>query len=328
MFSVLDDVSSDNVFKKKPQPKKETKVETKPTPQPKKVVENKKAQKQNQSEGFEQVGGQKKGGKKQVQQNQKDSKQQQGGNQNNNSGNGKGGFNTTKVVGKKDIRDDQKDIHHKRPKAFGNATRKQRDHDHHVSGTGGKKNDVKKGGAGKGNWGKPVESEVEALVETKTEEEEVVEKVVEKAKDLKDMSPEEKKAFRKQKREQEKLARKPKKEDKKDAQSNPNDITYDSLSAVKEDPNAQTFEEYQKQLKQKKQELKGETVVEETETKKVEKKVEKKVPTASDLFKAPTPSSNDQQGDRKSQNDQKKKKPKSKKAPNVNDKNAFPALKF
>jgi hypothetical protein len=52
MFSVLDDVSSDNVLvKKKPTPTVKKEVETKPVPKP---VQQKKTEKEAPAEGFEQ----------------------------------------------------------------------------------------------------------------------------------------------------------------------------------------------------------------------------------------------------------------------------------
>jgi hypothetical protein len=221
----------------------------------------------------------------------------------------------------------------KRPKKhFVNQTRDTRQKDHHVSGTGRPPKEVKKQGGGSRNWGN-AEKDVEFAVKgtETTEEEKPVEKPVEKVKEMKDMTPEEKKEFRKKRKEAEKKAKKTgKKDDKKDV--NPNDVTYDSLKEVKEDPNQKTFEEYQKERQQKLKQMKGDETTE--EEKPVEKKEEKKkAVTASDLFKAPTQSNTSSQDkDQKKGGDPKKagaKKPKStKKAPNVNDKNAFPALKI
>lgn len=209
----------------------------------------------------------------------------------------------------------------------GNAKGTGRFHDHHLSGTG-TRGGFKKRGGGAHNWGTTkdqVEVETEVTLEKDGEESvEAEEKKEEAPVDPKTLSEQQKKDLRKKRKEQEKKARKG--VGKKEVEKKSDELSVDQVKVTKVDPSQKTFEQYQKEVEEKKKAaVQGLAKVlpnapkasEKKEEKKDEKKDEKKGPiSVEDLFK-PKKTTKTFDGPKKD-----KKAP-----PKVTDSKDFPTLK-
>jgi hypothetical protein len=181
------------------------------------------------------------------------------------------------LVGHRDIREDIEKNQHGQKLGFrdqrtgeprlGHAKQRGRFHDHHLSGTGRGK-EVKKGGAGAHSWGKATEIGLdetleEGATETQMATEEDGAQEVQTGEDQgngdsgenKGETPkvDDKKALRKKRKEEEKLMKKRMKKQGVTDSKMEKEVRLADLHLNDADPNQKTFEDYQRELLQKKQ---------------------------------------------------------------------------